>query len=137
MDIKNAAFRLLSMAEMQNTITRMMVLSKMMYPIETEMTGICITTGGVGIVYNFPHTHGLQPMQHTHNTRVPDIDYSADSPDALRGKVLQGGTEGNAPGEAVRDSLMKKIQALMELISSLFSFVKQLPETISSTIRLG
>jgi hypothetical protein len=140
MDIKNAVFRLFAQAEITNTMDRMKVLAKMMYPIELEPTGVCQIinpTTMTGIIFNYPHTHGLQPMQHTHNTRVPDIDYSADSPEILRGKVLHGGTESNAPGEAVRDSLLKKIHALMELICSLFSFVKQLPETISSSIRLG
>ena len=141
MDIKNAAFRLLSPAELTNTINRMQVLTNMLYPIELEQTGIAIGIGNLGYpvisqVFNYPHTHGLQPMQHTHNTRVPDIDFSADSPDSLRGKVLHGGTEGSAPGEAVRDSLLKKIHAMMESISSLFSIVKELPEQISSMIRL-
>lgn len=135
MDIKNAAFRLISLAELQNTITRFMVLAKMCFPMEIIPTGLAFGIG-VSVVFNWPHTHGLQPMQHTHNTRVPDIDFSADSPEALRGKVLSGATEGNAPGEAVRDSLLKKIHALMESISSLFALVKQLPETISSLIRL-
>jgi hypothetical protein len=136
MDIKNALFRLISPAELTNTVNRMQVLTNMCYPIELEATGLAIGFG-VSIVYNYPHTHGLQPMQHTHNTRVPDMDFSADDPQALIQKVLHGGTEGSAPGEAVRDSLLKKVQALMESISSLFSIVKQLPETISSTLRLG
>jgi len=124
-DVKVAASRILGPSEMVNTANRMLTMIAMMFPIELLPTGICITILGPGIVYNFPHLHGVPPMMHTHNTRVPDIDTTADSPEALRGKVLHDGTEGNAPGEAVRDSLWKKINALIESISSLLGLVKQ------------
>lgn len=135
MDIKNAAFRLLSPAEIVNTINRFKTLASSTFPIEIFPTGICITPAGPGIIYNFPHVHGLPPMQHTHNTRVPAIDCSADSPEALRGKVLNGGTESNAPGDPVRDSLLKKILALAESVASLLALPKQIVEEVSSKIR--
>jgi len=142
MDIKNAAFRLISPAELTNTMNRMKVMAKMMFPVEMMPTGMALGVGNLGypvlsMVYNYPHTHGLGPMQHTHNTRVPDLDFSADSPEALRGKAFNGGTQSNAPGEGVRDSMLKKIHAMMESIGSLFAIVKQLPEEISSMLRLS
>lgn len=46
-------------------------------------------------IWNFPHCHAAPDNNHTHEVRVPDIDYSADSEEELRGK--QSGVSASAP----------------------------------------
>ena len=135
LNLETTATRLIGPAEMLNTMDRFKTMAKMCFPTEMLPTGICFTAAGPGVVFNFPHTHGLGAMNHTHNTRGPDLDYSADSPAALRGKVLHGGTYGNAPGDPIRDSLLKKIKALMETIGSILALPKQLIEEASKVYR--
>lgn len=48
-------------------------------------------------INNFPHKHALQAMQHTHDTKIPDIDCDYDSPEALRTKFMNGAVESNTP----------------------------------------
>ena len=125
-DAKTAAIRLLSPDEMQNLSDRMASLATQTQPYEIAPTGFILpgtlitllgtcpcnypspgSIAGPGLITgvvqapiplnNFPHKHSLQAMQHTHDTRVPDIDCSADSPQALRTKFMNGAVEGNAP----------------------------------------
>lgn len=39
---------------------------------------------------NFPHNHGMFDGVHSHDIRVPDMDFSSDNAEELRGKVLPG-----------------------------------------------
>ena len=137
LNMETAITRLVSPAEIQNTIDRFKTLTKMLYPVEYLPTGLCVTAVGIGLVYNFPHTHGLGAMNHTHNIRVPDIDFSANSPKELRSKVLNKGTYSNAPADPVRDSLLKKIKSVIAMLNSAFGMVKQLIELAYNQIRLS
>lgn len=100
MDVKTSAFRMMSPNENINLSNRLGTLAKMIVPFEMTPTGYVMgVMPGTAMlpIFNFPHTHGLPPMQHTHDVRVPDIDCSHDSPDALRTKALNGAVESNAP----------------------------------------
>ncbi len=44
--------------------------------LEIMPTGICITDAGVGTVYNYVHTHGLSPQDHTHEATIPKGSYT-------------------------------------------------------------
>jgi len=46
-------------------------------------------------LHNFPHSHVLPDLKHSHNIRLPDIDCSSDTAEQLRGKVA--GVENPAP----------------------------------------
>ena len=46
-------------------------------------------------LHNFPHSHVLPDLKHSHNIRLPDIDCSSDTAEQLRGKVAGG--ENGAP----------------------------------------
>lgn len=99
MDVKTSAFRMMSPNENVNLANRLGTLAKMVIPFEMTPTGYVFgVMPGPSVlpIFNFPHTHGLPPMQHTHDTRIPDIDCSHDSPDALRTKALNGAVESNA-----------------------------------------
>lgn len=125
-DAKTAATRLLSPNEMQNLSDRMASLATQTQPYEIAPTGFVLpgtlitllgtcpcnypSPGSIagpqiitGVVQapiplnNFPHKHSLQAMQHTHDTKVPDIDCDYDSPQALRTKFMNGAVESNAP----------------------------------------
>jgi len=47
------------------------------------------------ILNNFPHTHALPDMKHSHSIRLPDMDYTSDTHDSLLSK--QSGCEEAAP----------------------------------------
>ena len=47
------------------------------------------------ILNNFPHTHALPDMKHSHSIRLPDMDYSSDTHDSVLSK--QSGCEEAAP----------------------------------------
>jgi len=38
-------------------------------------------------LHNFPHSHVLPDLKHNHTIRLPDMDYSADNAEQLRGKI--------------------------------------------------
>ena len=44
--------------------------------LELIPTGICITDAGLGTVYNYVHTHGLSPQDHTHEHDGPKGSYT-------------------------------------------------------------
>jgi hypothetical protein len=56
-------------------------------------TTVTLTTPAM--LYNFPHTHALPDLRHTHEVRIPDLDCSADSAQEVRGK--QAGVASSAP----------------------------------------
>ena len=97
-EFETAAISMLSPTQMLNLTNRLTTLAKMCIPVETIPTGICITPAGPGIVYNFPHVHGLPSLNHSHGVRVPDIeckDYS--SPQAVRAAVINESLVSNTP----------------------------------------
>lgn len=69
-------------------VDRMFNLTYSMIPIEPKITGIilpgtCYVVGSLGAatnpfpipIFNFPHTHSLHDSVHTHDVKVPAIDY--------------------------------------------------------------
>jgi len=128
-DSKTAAFRLLSPKEMQNMSDRVSSIAKLALPWELKPTGYILpgtqikalgtfpcNWGGrafgnmTGIVTaliplnNFPHIHGLPEMMHKHEMTMPDMDYTSDSTEALRSKVLDGTHESGVPANPTKDT---------------------------------
>lgn len=106
-------------------------------PWETKPTGVilpgnCIvvgscTYGGAVVasnpmlvpIYNFPHNHSMPSMSHNHETRVPDIECSADSAQELRGK--QGGAGSSAPLHKTSNMIGNIAQSLWAAIGVIFA----------------
>ena len=97
-DSETAATSLLSPTQMLNLVNRMATLGKMSIPVEATVTGFA-WLGTIPLpVTNFPHIQGLPSLNHSHSTRVPDIeckDYS--SPQALRAAVINESLTSNTP----------------------------------------
>jgi hypothetical protein len=70
-------------------------------------------------IYNFPHTHSMPSGSHNHETRVPDIECSADSAQELRSK--QGGVNSNAPLHKTSTSATTMLASLWSAIGVVFA----------------
>jgi len=84
-------------------------MTNMLYsslPQELEPSGYSVG----GVVYLFPHTHALPDMKHIHETRVPNIDFSADTSKDVRAKV--GNIESSAPHYITNKTALDAIQSL-------------------------
>ena len=106
-------------------------ISYLMRPIETMPTGwilpgTCVVVGPMGVavnpnpvpVYNYPHTHALPDGSHVHETRIPNIDCSADSASEVRSK--QCGVMAGAPLHKTSTTALQAALGLFELIGSVF-----------------
>ena len=102
-------------AGIQDNITNILYTAR---PIELVPTGICVTSTGVGIVYNFPHVHAMPDQMHTHETRIPDIKCDADSAEQLRKE--QAGVAGPAPLHKTSTSGVGVLQGIWGAITSVF-----------------
>lgn len=99
-NFETAALSILSPQQQASLTNRFTVLAKESLPLEPMITGVCFTAVGPGIVINFPHLHGVLPMQHDHGIRIPDIeckDYA--SPQAVRAAVVNESLTSNAPAK--------------------------------------
>ena len=139
--MKSAAFRLMSPAETMNVANRMKNIATFARPWEIEYTGFIIPgtplmtqgtfpcnfggiTGGVHIgvaasfipFNNFPHTHTIPEMQHKHDIRLPDIDYTADNAQTVRDQVLTGAHESGVPQDPVRNTMARAMEIAMTTI---------------------
>jgi hypothetical protein len=122
-DSATSAFRLASSKELQNVSDRIANIAKLSLPFELKPTGWVLpgTTFQALIdgnqrtiqiitpvnLNNFPHTHGIPEMMHLHQITLPDIDYTSDSPQAVRGKTLNGSHETGAPADPTKDTLSR------------------------------
>jgi len=82
-------------------------------PLEKVITGICFTLLGPGIVINYPHVHAVPDGMHTHETRVPDIDCTADSAKELR--AMAANVELGVP---LHENKTKLVEVLQEIFGS-------------------
>lgn len=91
-------------------------------PIELHWTGLAYvmygSSAGIHPIFNFPHQHAMPNMSHNHETRIPDIDCTAETSAQVRGK--QGGVSGPAPlakktgaAETIKQLLFAAIAALV------------------------
>jgi hypothetical protein len=90
----------------QSFTDKVLNLGYALRPVELVPTGICViiagtptAIGGVGLIWNFPHSHQIPDSNHVHDMRVPDIDYSADNAGAVRAKA--GGNASPAAKQTV------------------------------------
>ena len=93
-------------------------MTNMLYsslPQELQPSGYSID----GVVYLYPHTHALPDMKHVHETRIPNIDCSADDSKAVRGKV--GNIESSAPHHVTTVTALDVVQSLFSGIGSTIS----------------
>lgn len=65
--------------------------------LELVPTGICICPTGVGVVYNFPHTHTTPDEAHSHNYSVPAINYKGHTAESIRGEADAAGINSTIP----------------------------------------
>lgn len=86
--------------------------------LELLPTGICWTSVGPGMVWNFPHVHALPDGMHQHEMRVANIDCSCDSAKELRAK--QAGIGSGAPMRKKTTSLVDVAVNTAEFIGSAF-----------------
>ena len=70
-------------------------------------------------VNNFPHSHALPDLEHCHEVRVPDLDYSSDSAAEVRGK--QGGVASSAPLHKKTGGAQGIMASLFQPISTIFT----------------
>ena len=77
------------------------------------LAGSVVTAAPI-LLYNFPHTHALPDLRHTHEVRIPDLDCSADSAQEVRGK--QAGVASSAP-------LHKQSTSGIGVLTGLFSAI--------------
>jgi len=66
-------------------------------------------------LHNFPHNHALPDGKHSHTVRMPDIDFSADTPDAVRSK--QAAVHEAAPADKTM-GLKKAIEVGVHTVES-------------------
>lgn len=76
-------------------------------PIEVVPTGICAiiagtptSIGGVGLIYNFPHTHTMPDEAHSHNFSGPAINYKGHTAESVRAEAESAGINGPVPAAA-------------------------------------
>lgn len=62
-------------------------------------------------LHNVPHVHGIPEMMHRHEMLLPDMDYTNDSPEAVRGKVLNGAHESGVPANPAKDTKSRLVEA--------------------------
>jgi hypothetical protein len=135
-DSESSSFRLLSPKENQNISNRMGTITKLALPWELEKTGYILpgtqikilgsfpcNWGGMaygtstGIVtnlvelHNIPHMHGIPEMKHSHEVQLPDMDYSNDTPQGVRDKVLTGSHESGIPADPTKDTTSRLDEA--------------------------
>lgn len=110
---------------------KVMSMTYTMRPFEIVPTGVifpgtCIVVGSMGVsvnpnfipVFNFPHTHALPDGTHVHETRVPNIDFSADSAQEVRSK--QSGVTAAAPLHKTSTSALQAVVGLFSSIGTIF-----------------
>ena len=137
MDGKTSAFRLQSPKEQKNISNRMSNLASLTKPWETDVTGYILPGTAVQInasrcpcnyggpasgpiigtfsalvpLHNLPHVHGIPEMQHKHDITLPDMDYTADSAQALREKTITNVQESGVPADPTRDTQTRTTEA--------------------------
>jgi hypothetical protein len=82
------------------------------------------------LLNNFPHTHSMHDGGHVHETRVPAIDYSANTTDEIRSKVAGASTA--APFLIKNDQSKKIFKALYAGVTGAFAFILSLGQTATT-----
>lgn len=119
-DSKTSSFRLMSPKDLQNVSDRFKVMANLALPWEIVVTGYVIPgTQFIALIngypceitivtpvdlHNFPHIHGIPEMMHRHEIMLPDMDYTNDSTQTLREKVVNGAQESGVPADPTKDT---------------------------------
>ena len=108
-------FNLYIIIRKEDNITNIIYTS---LPQELVSTGY-VEVGGVKLpVFNYPHVHAQFDQQHYHETRIPDIDCTADTAQELRAR--QSGVEGPAPIHKKSTSLVDVAKVVLAPIGYVF-----------------
>lgn len=133
MDSKTSAFRSQSPGEAANLGNRTKSIAKLSPPWEAVVTGYILpgtsikmvgtnpcnlggkaggeisgTTTALIPIHNIPHAHSIPEMMHKHEILMPDMDYTADSAQALRDKTLNATHESGVPADPTKDTQTRK-----------------------------
>lgn len=160
-DTKTSAFRLLSPKEQQNITDRVTTITKLLQPWEFLPTGYLLPgtpifisgtfgansagiVGGVSAgaivapvpLFNFPHFHGVPEMQHHHDVVLPDLDYTNQSPNALRNKVMNGAQESGMPADPTKDTKTRLKEVVRTTIEFTNAVVAEATKLIAKVTRL-
>jgi hypothetical protein len=158
---KTASFDLMSPNTMINITERFGTMTKELFPWEQNMTGLTLQNnlfllqgafpcnyggmaGGVAVamntlpipVNNFPHTHGVQEMQHTHALKVPAIDTDYDSPEALRSAMLKSGVGSGAASDPTKKDGAIITELAATAVSSVAAIQSFAVRTVSQVLRI-
>lgn len=94
----------------------LLTLAYQLRTVEFVPTGIGLTLGILPtLIFNFPHIHATPDGTHTHDVRMPNIDFSADSAKELRKKFSNIGSNAPSPEFSV-----KAIDVLLEIFGLIF-----------------
>jgi hypothetical protein len=96
---------------------KMYCLTYSMIPLEVLPSGITLTGEPV---YLYPHFHSLHDAKHVHETRIPNIDCSADDSKVVRSKVKTG-LDSSAPKSYQSRSAITAITELFSTVGSTFT----------------
>jgi hypothetical protein len=133
-DLPTAAWRLMAPADILAVVNKMSAISKMCYPIELIPTGLAFGIG-VSIVYNFPHHHGVPPMQHKHWYKTPDFDLKSNSGAEIRKKFVTDSLASGAPmhvdSETGLQRILKGVKALQGVYNAINAAYNQVLEKLS------
>lgn len=78
-------------------------------PVELVPTGICVTTAGLGLIYNFPHTHTMPDEAHSHNVSMPAINFKGHTAETVRAAADAGGINTAIPAVAETGDWLTKV----------------------------
>jgi hypothetical protein len=96
-------------------------IAYMTLPLELVQTGIvCNVMPGPATlpIYNFPHIHAQFDQDHYHETRVPDIDCTAESAKELRSKQVSQGSP--APSHKKSTSILDVLRSIWSVVGYVF-----------------
>jgi hypothetical protein len=136
-DGRTSAFRTQSPQEQKNISARMASMAPLGMPWEGKPTGFILPGTAVQInaskcpcnyngpasgpiqgtftalvpINNIPHVHGIPEMMHKHDIVLPDMDYTADSAEALRDKTITSAQESGVPADPTRDTQTRITEA--------------------------
>lgn len=160
-DSESSSFRLLSPKENENISNRMKSIAKLSLPWELEKTGYILPGTSVKIqgsfpcnwygpaygtstgvttnfveIHNIPHMHGIPEMKHCHEVHLPDMDYTNDTPQGVRDKVLTGSHESGLPSDPTKDTVSRIDEAKRTAVEYSATVTMKKTKAVAQNIRI-